>query len=60
MIFTGARKESIILLGASIIGVVLASEVLVNSVQVAIKKFGFGEMFVGAIIAGIVGNAART
>jgi len=26
---------------------------------VTIKKFGFGEMFVGAIIVGIVGNAAE-
>lgn len=54
-----SKKRSIILLGASIIGVVLASEVLVNSVEVTIKKFGFGEMFVGAIIVGIVGNAAE-
>jgi Ca2+:H+ antiporter len=57
--FHWSKKRSIILLGASIIGVVLASEVLVNSVEVTIKKFGFGEMFVGAIIVGIVGNAAE-
>jgi len=42
-----------------VIGVVLVSEVLVSSVEVTIKKFGFGEMFVGAIIVGIVGNAAE-
>ncbi|MFZ0223312.1 MAG: calcium/proton exchanger [Candidatus Nitrosopolaris sp.] len=54
-----SKKKSILLLGASIIGVVLVSEVLVSSVEVLIKRFGFGEMFVGAIIVGIVGNAAE-
>jgi Ca2+:H+ antiporter len=54
-----SKKKSIILLGAGVIGVVLVSEVLVSSVEVTIKKFGFGEMFVGAIIVGIVGNAAE-
>ncbi|MFZ0513001.1 MAG: calcium/proton exchanger [Candidatus Nitrosopolaris sp.] len=54
-----SKKKSIILLGASMIGVVLVSEVLVSSVEVTVKKFGFGEMFVGAIIVGIVGNAAE-
>ena len=52
-----SKKKSILLLGASVIGVVLVSEVLVSSVEVLIKRFGFGEMFVGAIIVGIVGNA---
>jgi Ca2+:H+ antiporter len=54
-----SKKKSILLLGAAVIGVVLVSEVLVSSVEVTIKKFGFGEMFVGAIIVGIVGNAAE-
>jgi Ca2+:H+ antiporter len=54
-----SKKKSILLLGASVIGVVLVSEVLVSSVEVTIKKFGYGEMFVGAIIVGIVGNAAE-
>jgi Ca2+:H+ antiporter len=54
-----SRKRSIILLGASLIGVVIVSEVLVSSVEVTIKKFGFSEMFVGAIIVGVVGNAAE-
>src|SRR5207245_4260137 len=54
-----SKKKSILLLGASVIGVVLVSEVLVSSVEVTIKKFGFGEVFVGAIIVGIVGNAAE-
>src|SRR5712691_7938164 len=54
-----SKKKFIILRGASVIGVVLVSEVLVSSVEVTIKKFGFGEMFVGAIIVGIVGNTAE-
>ena len=54
-----SKKKSILLLAAGVIGVVLVSEVLVSSVEVTIKKFGFGEMFVGAIIVGIVGNAAE-
>ncbi|MDQ6864568.1 MAG: calcium/proton exchanger, partial [Thermoproteota archaeon] len=54
-----SKKKSILLLGAGVIGVVLVSEVLVSSVEVTVKKFGFGEMFVGAIIVGIVGNAAE-
>ena len=54
-----SKKKSILLLGAGVIGVVLVSEVLVSSVEVTIKKFGFGEVFVGAIIVGIVGNAAE-
>jgi Ca2+:H+ antiporter len=54
-----SKKKSILLLGAGVIGVVLVSEVLVSSIEVIIKKFGFGEMFVGAIIVGIVGNAAE-
>jgi len=53
------KKRSITLLVASLIGVVIVSEVLVSSVEVTIKKFGFSEMFVGAIIVGVVGNAAE-
>ncbi len=54
-----SKKKSILLLGAGVIGVILVSEILVSSVEVTIKKFGFGEVFVGAIIVGIVGNAAE-
>ena len=53
------KKRSFTLLVASLIGVVIVSEVLVSSVEVTIKKFGFSEMFVGAIIVGVVGNAAE-
>ncbi len=54
-----SKKRSIILLGASLVGVVIVSEVLVSSVEVTVKKFEFSEMFVGAIIVGVVGNAAE-
>jgi Ca2+:H+ antiporter len=54
-----SKKKSIILLGASMIGVVIMSEVLVATIEGIVKKFGLGELFVGAIIVGIVGNAAE-
>ena len=41
------------------LGVVVVSEVLVGSVEETGERLGFGEMFVGAIIVGIVGNAAE-
>jgi Ca2+:H+ antiporter len=57
--FNWSKKKSFILLGASMLGVVVVSEILVGSVEETSKQFGFGEMFVGAIIVGIVGNAAE-
>jgi Ca2+:H+ antiporter len=54
-----SKKKSFLMLGVSMIGVILVSEILVNSVEETSKEFGFGEMFVGAIIVGIVGNAAE-
>jgi Ca2+:H+ antiporter len=40
-------------------GVIVVSEILVGSVEATTEEFGFGELFVGAIIVGIVGNAAE-
>ena len=40
-------------------GVVAVSEILVASVETTGEELGFGELFVGAIIVGIVGNAAE-
>ena len=37
----------------------MVTEILVGSVEKTSKEFGFGEMFVGPIIVGIVGNAAE-
>lgn len=53
------KKKSFILLAISMIGVIFVSEILVGSVEETGKQFGFGELFVGAIIVGIVGNAAE-
>jgi len=54
-----SKKKSFLILGISMIGVVVVSEALVGSVEETGKGFGFGELFVGAIIVGIVGNAAE-
>ncbi len=54
-----SKRKSFLILGASMVGVVAVSEILVGSVEETSKQFGFGELFVGAIIIGIVGNAAE-
>jgi Ca2+:H+ antiporter len=54
-----SKKRCFTVLSLSIIGVVITSEILVGTVSVAAKEFGFGELFVGAIIVGIIGNAAE-
>ena len=54
-----SKKKSFILLVLSMIGVVVVSEILVGSVEATSKEFGFGEIFVGAIVVGIVANAAE-
>lgn len=54
-----SKKKSFLLLAASMAGVVVVSEILVASVEQTGEKLGFGELFVGAIIVGIVGNAAE-
>ncbi len=54
-----SKKKSFLMLGVSMIGVIVVSEILVSSVEETSREFGFGEMFVGAIIVGIVGNAAE-
>jgi Ca2+:H+ antiporter len=54
-----SKKKSFILLAASMAGVIVVSEALVGSVEATGEELGFGELFVGAIIVGIVGNAAE-
>lgn len=54
-----SKKKSFILLAASMAGVIVVSEALVGSVEATGEQLGFGELFVGAIIVGIVGNAAE-
>ncbi|HSF00994.1 MAG TPA: calcium/proton exchanger, partial [Nitrososphaeraceae archaeon] len=53
------KKKAFFMLAISMVGVVIISEILVGSVEETSKQFGFGELFVGAIIIGIVGNAAE-
>ena len=53
-----SKKKSFLILGLSMAGVIVISEILVGSVEVVTAEFGFGELFVGAIIIGIVGNAS--
>ena len=54
-----SKKKSFLLLAASMAGVVVVSEILVASVEKTGEVLGFGQLFVGAIIVGIVGNAAE-
>lgn len=54
-----SKKKSFLLLAASMAGVIVVSETLVGSVEATGEELGFGELFVGAIIVGIVGNAAE-
>jgi Ca2+:H+ antiporter len=56
---TWSKKKSFLFLALSMTGVIIVSEILVGSVEVTAKELGFGELFVGAIIIGIVGNAAE-
>jgi Ca2+:H+ antiporter len=53
------KKKSFVLLGISMVGVIIVSEILIGSVEATTKELGFGELFVGAVIIGIVGNAAE-
>ncbi len=54
-----SKKKSFLLLAISMAGVIVVSEILVGSVEATGEELGFGELFVGAIIVGIVGNAAE-
>ena len=53
------KKKAFFMLAISMVGVIVVSEILVGSVEETSKQFGFGELFVGAIIIGIIGNAAE-
>jgi Ca2+:H+ antiporter len=54
-----SKKKSFLLLAVSMAGVIVVSEILVGSVETTGKELGFGQLFVGAVIVGIVGNAAE-
>ncbi|MCS4538306.1 MAG: calcium/proton exchanger [Thaumarchaeota archaeon] len=54
-----SKKRAFLLLAGSMAFVALVSEILVGSVEATSEEFGFGELFVGAVIVGLVGNAAE-
>src|SRR5918996_1193863 len=54
-----SKKKSFLFLAASMAGVIVVSEILIASVETTGEELGFGQLFVGAIIVGIVGNAAE-
>lgn len=54
-----SKKKSFLFLAVSMAGVIVVSEILVASVETTGEELGFGQLFVGAIIVGIVGNAAE-
>src|ERR687898_511813 len=54
-----SKKKSFLLLAVSMAGAIVVSEILVASVETTREELGFGQLFVGAIIVGIVGNAAE-
>src|SRR3990167_7554571 len=54
-----SKKKSITVLLASTAGVGWISEILVKSVEPALHNLGWTELFVGAVIIAIIGNAAE-
>ena len=54
-----SKKKAFLFLAVSMAGVIVVSEILVASVETTGEELGFGQLFVGAIIVGIVGNAAE-
>jgi Ca2+:H+ antiporter len=54
-----SKKRAFLLLAVTMAFVALVSEILVGSVGATSEEFGFGELFVGAIIVGLVGNTAE-
>ncbi len=51
--------RSLAVLGASVVGTAVASELLVHAVEPMSKKFGLSEIFVGLIVVPLVGNVAE-
>lgn len=51
--------KSVAILLAATVGVVLASETLVESLEPVIHTLGWSELFVGVVVVALVGNAAE-
>ena len=54
-----SKKKSFVILTFSIICVAIISEILVGSVESTAKEIGLGQVFIGAVIVGVIGNAAE-
>ncbi len=51
--------QAVTLLGVGTVLTTIQAEVLVSTMQPALARFGFTEMFVGVIVVAIIGNAAE-
>lgn len=54
-----SKRRGIIVLALSTLGVAIASELLVSSIESSIGTIGLSELFIGVIVIAIVGNAAE-
>lgn len=54
-----SKKKGIMVLGLSTLGVAIASELLVSSIETSMAVIGLSELFIGVIVIAIVGNAAE-
>ena len=52
-------KKSIIILTATTVTIAWLSEILVNSIKPTLAHLGWTELFVGAVVVAIIGNAAE-
>jgi Ca2+:H+ antiporter len=52
-------RTAIALLAAATIFTTIQAEILVGSMQPALARFGFTELFVGVIVVAVIGNAAE-
>src|SRR5271168_521122 len=54
-----SRAKGIVVLCLSTLGVVLMSDILVNSISGAINSLGWSQLFIGVVILAIIGNIAE-
>ncbi len=52
-------SQAVTLLGVGTVLTTIQAEILVGTMQPALKQFGFTELFVGVIVVAIIGNAAE-
>jgi len=56
---TWSVKKSLLVLGATTIGIGMVSEVLVSSIRPVLGQLGWTELFLGTVVIAIIGNAAE-